>query len=135
MTHLFRATETGWQATAAARRTDPATSHEAARLVEASGRAAAQRTACLDEVRRRPGQTAAEVAQALGLERHAPSRRLPELERAGLVRRGQVKKQCTVMGTAAMTWWPLRATTTQPHDAATNGPRATLDAERAAISE
>lgn len=96
------------RARARARRLDPKTSHDAARTVERSGAAQAQRDACLDEVRRGPGQTAAEIALAVGLERHAPSRRLPELRVAGLVRNGEARK-CVVMGRLALTWFAADA--------------------------
>ena len=56
---------------ARARNSDPFTSHEAARETEASGRASAHRQICLAEVLRKPGQTAAEIAVAVGLERFA----------------------------------------------------------------
>ncbi len=90
---------------AKARKTDPATSHEAAHNVEARGYAAAQRLLCYNEVVRCPWQTAAEIARAVGLERHAPSRRLPELRDAGLVVNG-VSRFCKVMRTRSMTWGP-----------------------------
>lgn len=90
---------------AGARRFDPVTSHEAAQEVEASGRAGNQRRLCLEEVRRYPGSTAAEIAAGLGLERHVPSRRLPELRAAGLVMNGEVR-ECKVMKTRSMTWLP-----------------------------
>lgn len=94
------------EAHARARRTDPATSHLAALEVEASGRAASQRRKCLEVVLREPGLTAAEIARAAGLERHAASRRLPELRRAGLVE-SRDPRICRVQGTRAMTWWPV----------------------------
>lgn len=84
---------------------DPATSSEAARDIESSGVAHAQRALCLEAVRRKPGQTAAEIAVAVGLERHAPSRRLPELREAGLVTNG-APRTCAVMGRASITWYP-----------------------------
>ncbi len=90
---------------ALARTHDPATSHLAARLVEIAGVAGSQRCLCLEEVRRRPGQTAAEIAIATGLERHIPSRRLPEL-RDALVRNGAVKI-CGVTHNRSMTWYPM----------------------------
>jgi len=90
---------------AAARATDPATSLKAAGAVERSGRASRQRRACLEEVQRHGGQTAAEIAESIGFERHVTSRRLPELRAAGLVRNGE-QRECTVMGSTAMTWWP-----------------------------
>ena len=89
---------------ARARKTDPSTSHEAAREAEASGRAASQRATGLEEVKRKPGQTAAEIAAASGLERHVPSRRLPELREARLVTNGEVRP-CRVTGRNSMTWY------------------------------
>lgn len=92
--------------TAKARTTDPVTSHVAAYNVEASGKASTQRRACLVEVRRHPSQTSGEIAQALGMERHIPARRLPELREAGLIKNGAQRK-CTIMGTLMMTWEPV----------------------------
>jgi len=89
----------GWRAS------DPSTSEAAALAAERTGSASAQREACLAEVRRTPGRTAAEIAARVGLERHAPSRRLPELREAGLVRNGEVRT-CSEMGSKALTWWP-----------------------------
>jgi len=90
---------------AKSRWTDPDTSRAAARRVESDGSAIGQRRACLDEVRKHPGKTAAEIAEAVGLERHVPSRRLPELRHASLVRNGP-SRVCEIMGTRAMTWIP-----------------------------
>lgn len=58
------------------RTTDPSTSHEAARNVEASGTDANQRDTCLRCVMHNPGLTATQVAQRTKLGRHVPSRRL-----------------------------------------------------------
>lgn len=91
---------------AGARATDPATSFEAARNAELSGRAASQRRSCLEEVRLNPGLTAAEIAMAVGLERHVPSRRLPELRDMKLVRNGP-PRICRMQGSLSLTWWPL----------------------------
>ena len=100
---LFEATQLPH---ALARRTDPWTSHAAAAEVEGRSIAAGQRRLCLEEVRRHPGATAAEVAVATGLERHAPSRRLPELRAEGLVSNGPARV-CSVQGRASITWWPV----------------------------
>ena len=51
-----------------------------------------------------PGQTAAEIAAATGLERHVPSRRLPELREARCVTNGEVRP-CRVAGRNSMTWY------------------------------
>lgn len=92
-----------------ARAKDPETSFEAARKLERSGEAQRQRDLVLNSVRLRPGSTAAEIADYAGMERHQPSRRLPELEQAGLVRRGEARA-CKVTSTPhkvsrQTTWW------------------------------
>lgn len=87
------------------RRSDPASSKLAESHVTATSRAAQQR-ACLNQARARPGSTSAEIAKALGIDRHIPARRLPELLRiANGVRRGPLAK-CTVSGRMAVTWFP-----------------------------
>jgi len=86
-----------------AREFDPQTSHDAAKNVEESGRAGSHRKACYEYVLKNPGKTAGEIAAAIGLERHVPSRRLPELRAAGLVENGPARF-CTVQKTRAMTW-------------------------------
>lgn len=92
------------------RTTVPITSHEAAREVERRGVAAAQRLLCLAQVTRHPGQTAAEIAAGTGLERHALSRRLPELRDAGLVTNGPIRI-CAVQHRRSITWIPAQETT------------------------
>lgn len=82
---------------------DPVTSFIAAEQVEKSGKANLQRQIVLAWVRQHPGQTAAEIAHHTGLERHVPSRRLPELREAGLVSNGS-PRICGVCGTRQMTW-------------------------------
>ncbi len=89
---------------ARARTVDPETSHSAAFDVEATGKAETQRRACLKEVTRSPGKTAAEIAVACGLERHVPSRRLPELRDAGTIQNRE-RRRCRVMGRSSMTWY------------------------------
>lgn len=88
-----------------ARNTDPATSRDAAAELVASGRQALQQQEVLAAVRARPGLTSAELAQASDLDRYAVARRLPELERRGLVRRDG-PRPCAVMSRMALTWWP-----------------------------
>ena len=96
---------------ARARRTDPSTSHIAAEEVTASGRAKAQRTICLYEVMKHPGQTAAELAEKSGLDRYMLNRRLPELREEKRLKENRYDKDmrriCAVQGTPCMTWWPV----------------------------
>lgn len=88
-----------------ARETDPHTSHLAAAEAERSGRAMAQRARCLEAVVLHPGWTAAELALSAGLERHAPSRRLPELRETGHVRNG-MSRCCRITGRLSLVWLP-----------------------------
>lgn len=85
------------------RRTDPQTSRIAAsRLVE-SGALGRQAQAVLEAVQANPGSTAVEIAQRAGIDRYAVSRRLPELQRKGKVRRGP-PRDCRVNGRPQSTW-------------------------------
>jgi predicted ArsR family transcriptional regulator len=86
-----------------ARRRDPSTSHIAAERIQASGRADAHRQTIVAAIRRAPGMTYREIAEATGLEPVAVGRRLVEVERDGRVLAGQAR---TVDGRAMRTWWP-----------------------------
>jgi len=92
---------------AKSRRTDPITSRQAASEAESSGWAASQRAICLARVNSHPGQTAAEIAIACGLERHVPSRRLPELRDQGMIVNGE-SRICNATGRLSMTWHPAK---------------------------
>lgn len=89
---------------ASARRTDPRSSHVAAIRAELS-HAGRHRQICLNEVLKHHGQTSAEIALQVGLDRHQVARRLPELEKGGLVRKG-LQRECKAKGSRAVTWWP-----------------------------
>lgn len=91
---------------AAARSTDPITSHQAAAAVEASGGASIQRRKCMDALHTMQGATSAEIAKAAGIDRYAAARRLPELRKAGKVANGP-DKLCSVGNSMAMTWWAV----------------------------
>jgi predicted transcriptional regulator len=95
----------------AARATDPATSHQAAAEITADGTRAAQQQRVLDGVVRCPGLTSRELAQRLGMDRHAVARRLPELEGVDLVQKGPVRR-CSIGERAAVTWAPFVAPVT-----------------------
>jgi hypothetical protein len=86
-----------------ARTGDPASSQAAAVDVVVSGRMRAQQRAALEAVRDHPGCTSMELAQVCDLDRYQLARRLPELERAGQVRRGW-QRICRVSGRPAVTW-------------------------------
>lgn len=89
---------------AKSRYTDPATSSDAARLVEGSGKATRERSQlygmiCLVHPKE---HTAGELAELTGIERHEVSRRLPEL-RPLLVENGEARR-CEFLKTFAVTW-------------------------------
>lgn len=92
-------------AKAAARGTDPETSHLAAQNVEKNGTARKQRERVLAALRKHPGCTSAELAVAAGMDRHAVARRLPELE-PHQVYKGS-RRTCTARGSQAYTWHPV----------------------------
>ena len=83
------------------RQQDPETSRIAAAAAAAAS--ACQREACRRMVEQVPGLTAAEIAERLGIERHVPSRRLPELRAAGLVA-NDGQRVCRVTGHMSLTW-------------------------------
>ncbi len=94
-----------------ARKTDPESSHQAARdLVavrhgspQASSELGRQQSLTLDLVRRGPGQTSHELADGNTVLRYQIARRLPELARRGMVKRGEARA-CRVTGRLATTW-------------------------------
>ena len=86
------------------RKTDPASSAEAAEKLVASGAHASQKQRTLAALAKHPGSTSAELGTIMGVSRHVPARRLPDLERDGLVRRGKMRK-CIEHGTTAVTWF------------------------------
>lgn len=89
-----------------ARRTDPASSHAAAAEVTRSGRLAAQKAQVLAAVRQWPGRTSLELASRMAADRYVIARRLPDLEKDGLVRKGGIR-QCSAGSRPAVEWWPI----------------------------
>ncbi len=69
-----------------------------------SGKLRTQRQATLEAVRRHPGATHGELGRFMGVDWFIPARRLSELEREGLVRKGE-PRVCRVKGTKCLTWW------------------------------
>lgn len=89
-----------------ARATDSGGSHEAAARVVRSGVHQLQKDRTAAGVARHPGMTSMQLAQALGMDRHAVARRLPELAREGRVFRG-AKALCPISDITVCTWWPV----------------------------
>lgn len=86
-----------------ARGDDPETSHGAARRLVKSGRLSEQKRQVLRALRRVPGVTSAELAEQMKVDRYMTGRRLPDLEKAGLAKKGQ-SRVCRARGTRAVTW-------------------------------
>ncbi|HDS1649035.1 TPA: winged helix-turn-helix domain-containing protein [Stenotrophomonas maltophilia] len=89
-----------------ARYTDPSSSHEAAAHMVSSGAQAVQQSQASSAVRKYPGLTSLELARATGLDRFMLARRLPEIEKQGLIRRGMVRKCSASNGRSGCTWFP-----------------------------
>ena len=89
-------------------RGDPETSREAAEHLKRSGRLAAQQQAVLEALHQCDGATHGELGAFMGMHWLTPARRLPELERAGLVRKGEARI-CHVKGSRCTTWWIVEA--------------------------
>lgn len=93
-----------------ARQADGETEHEVPDpLVKTAAR---QRDQCLHIVRKRPGLTAAEIAEHAKLDRYAASRRLPELRKAGIIKNAKkngkvVKRRCGVVENDCILWYPV----------------------------
>lgn len=87
-----------------ARKTDPQTSHQAAKAFTDSGKRHGQCLEIFELVRRWPRRTSAELAHiSEKFDRYQIARRLPDLERAGLVRKG-IARECRVNKTQAHEW-------------------------------
>ena len=95
-----------------ARSSDPATSHEGA--VQHREKLSERREQVLQLVVNHPGATQGELARQM-LKRYnlpinvcaaTPHKRLPELEKLGLVKRGEPRK-CRDSGYNNATWWAL----------------------------
>ncbi len=92
-----------------ARKKDPVTSHLAAEKVTGSGKRATQQAAVLEAVELMPGCTARELGDLIESDSiiggaGIAHRRLSELEKANLVRKG-VKRKCSCTDILAVTWW------------------------------
>jgi hypothetical protein len=91
----------------ASRDRDPVSSNRAAEAIKQSGVGGKQRLAVYMALRQHQGCTSAELAEHMGADRYCPSRRLPELARAGWVCRGR-RRRCKVSGVVCKTWWIVR---------------------------
>lgn len=90
---------------ARARYADPVTSKAAAAAVTTSGLADLQAETVLAVLTQRPGLCSLEIPDYCDLDRYQVARRLPELEKAGKVRKGAPRLAGT-SSRMAVTWWP-----------------------------
>lgn len=86
------------------RNSDPTTSYVAAERIHKTGKVKGQRQRIYEALKRHGGVTAAELADLMGEDITMPGRRLPELERAGFIRKGPARK-CKIKSTTCHTWW------------------------------
>ncbi len=87
------------------RRQDPETSKAAGRDLVQSWKLSKQQFLAITYLRVHPGTTAWEMAGGDISIRYFLNRRLPELVRKGLARRGE-SRVCRITGTKQTTWWP-----------------------------
>jgi CRP-like cAMP-binding protein len=86
---------------------DPISSYRAGHRILMSGRLRGQMQMVLKAVQQNPGRTSAELAMILNMDRHQPARRLANLARRGLIRRGSLK-MCKVCQTLCLSWYPAQ---------------------------
>ena len=82
---------------------DPISSHSAAEKLVESGHYGKQCTGVLLALVDNPGTTSMELSIAANLDRHLVARRLPDLEKGGVVARGTMRR-CKVGNRLATTW-------------------------------
>ena len=87
-----------------ARRSDPSSSHDAARRVNTRGYRARNKAIVLDLVKRYPDRTAVELAELTeDVDRIEISRRLPDLRKEKLITNPYSRK-CRIKDTNMQTW-------------------------------
>jgi len=89
-----------------ARNKDIASSKAAAKEITESGAREGQLRDALDLVRKHPGHTSLELTDFGTLDRYQLARRLPELERMGYARKGQIRL-CRKGKRDAAPWYPV----------------------------
>jgi len=91
-----------------ARNTDHVSSHEAADDIQSSGKLAQQKAVVLNALRMfqesRGPATSAELAKHYEMDRYMVAKRLPDLEKQGLVQKCAEMKKCPVGGKRATAW-------------------------------
>jgi len=88
------------------RRTDPVSSRLAAAELYHCGEYQRQKDMVLNALRGHDGSTSTELGAVIGM-MEVPHRRLADLERAGLVERGLMRR-CEICRRICLTWWVRR---------------------------
>lgn len=88
-----------------ARRSDPVTSHEAAKDITASGQRSAMIGLALDVLKRFPGRTAKELEREAGGEDGSIRKRLNDLRHDGRAVAVIVPPKCSITGRSAQRWY------------------------------
>jgi len=84
--------------------TDPETSWQAAKEITNSGAVGKMQRLALHLIKSNPGRTAKELEQIRSLDDGKVRKRLAEMERNNMIRRGEPRR-CKVTGRRATTWW------------------------------
>ena len=87
--------------------TDPITSLIAEDRVNRTGVRGKQCRQVFEALQRNPGSTSAELAYLMDVDRVMPARRLPDLEKLGFVKKGDIR-HCAATGSQCVTWWPVK---------------------------
>ena len=87
-----------------ARWTDPVTSRWSATEMKESGAVGQMQRLALHLIKSNPGRTAKELEQIRSLHDGQVRKRLAEMERKHMIRRGEPRR-CKVTGRRATTWW------------------------------
>ena len=88
----------------ASRRTDPQTSFLAEKELNDTGSRSLQARQVLEVLMRNEGRTSRELAWIGEMDRYLVARRLPDLEKVGLARKGPARR-CDQSGRKSVTWW------------------------------
>ena len=96
------------RATTLSAKADPQTSRDAAAYYVSGGGYDTDCGRVYRALQQHDGCTSAELAAASSIDRHLCAKRLPNLEAAGAVHRGE-SRPCRTNGIKAVTWWVGRA--------------------------
>jgi CRP-like cAMP-binding protein len=85
------------------RRSDPISSHEAARKLSKSGKLGTHKRIIFDAIKLWPGETSAFIAEAVDIEPYTVRKRTADLRKSGMVR----DNRDTLTKGDELRWWPV----------------------------